>query len=174
MICRTCLRAVARSQSPLAPSGAQQASSLNITRTMRTQATRTTVSIASNSQHHLPLLPFSSSSSSHIARPASRLYSSAPAASASPSSDTTTPPLEKPDYLDDAESWIWDTLAAEFAPVEMIVRDVSGGCGSMYAIDITSDKFRGATMLKQQRMVNGVLGDRVKEWHGLQLRTKAP
>ncbi|KAH7374540.1 bola protein [Plectosphaerella cucumerina] len=83
-------------------------------------------------------------------------------------------PLEKPDFLDDAEAWIWDTLAAEFSPSEMSVRDVSGGCGSMYAIDITSEAFRGAGMLKQQRMVNKVLGDKVKEWHGLQLRTKAP
>ncbi|KAK1987742.1 bola-like protein [Colletotrichum cereale] len=84
------------------------------------------------------------------------------------------PALEKPDHLDTAESTIWDKLVAEFAPSELIVQDVSGGCGSMYAIDITSAKFKGANMLKQQRMVNAVLGDMMKEWHGVQLRTKAP
>ncbi|CRK38840.1 hypothetical protein BN1708_016675, partial [Verticillium longisporum] len=100
--------------------------------------------------------------------PQARHYSQASAAAAAP------PALEKPDYLDEAEAWIWDTLVAEFAPLELNVRDVSGGCGSMYSIDITSAHFRGANMLKQQRMVNKALGDKVKQWHGVQLRTKAP
>ena len=30
------------------------------------------------------------------------------------------------------------------------------------------------TMMKQQRMVNAALGDRVKEWHGVQIRTVVP
>jgi BolA-like protein 3 len=63
---------------------------------------------------------------------------------------------------------------AAFAPTDLSVRDVSGGCGSMYAIEITSHRFRGANMLKQQRMVNAELVDLMKEWHGVQLRTKAP
>lgn len=89
----------------------------------------------------------------------------------------TTPPSstpEKPDYLDTAESEIWDKLTAEFNPTELMVQDVSGGCGSMYGIEIASEKFRGANMLKQQRMVNAVLGDQMKSWHGVQLRTKVP
>jgi stress-induced morphogen len=44
----------------------------------------------------------------------------------------------------------------------------------MYSIDITSEKFRGLSMLKQQRLVNQVLGKEIKGWHGVQLRTKAP
>ncbi|KAI1739663.1 bola-like protein [Xylaria scruposa] len=81
---------------------------------------------------------------------------------------------EKPDYLNDAESAIWDKLTAEFAPTELVVQDISGGCGSMYGIEIASEKFRGANMLKQQRMVNAVLGDEMKSWHGVQLRTRTP
>ncbi|KAI2642934.1 bola-like protein [Xylaria nigripes] len=81
---------------------------------------------------------------------------------------------EKPDYLNDAESAIWDRLVAEFSPTNLIVRDISGGCGTMYGIEIESEKFRGIGMLKQQRMVNAVLGDDVKKWHGIQLRTKTP
>jgi len=54
------------------------------------------------------------------------------------------------------------------------VRDVSGGCGSMYAIEIVSERFRGMGMLAQQRLVNGVLGEEIKGWHGVQLRTRAP
>ncbi|KAI1202471.1 bola-like protein [Nemania serpens] len=81
---------------------------------------------------------------------------------------------EKPDYLNDAESAIWDKLVAEFSPTELLVQDVSGGCGSMYGIEISSEKFRGVGMLKQQRMVNAVLGDEMKDWHGIQLRTRVP
>ncbi|ETS76662.1 hypothetical protein PFICI_12049 [Pestalotiopsis fici W106-1] len=96
---------------------------------------------------------------------------SSPTASSSPSPSTTP---EKPDYLDAAESEIWDKLTAEFAPTELMVQDVSGGCGSMYGIEIASEKFRGTNMLKQQRMVNAVLGEQMKGWHGVQLRTKVP
>ncbi|KAI8954010.1 bola-like protein [Xylaria longipes] len=81
---------------------------------------------------------------------------------------------EKPDYLNDAESAIWDKLTAEFAPTALMVQDISGGCGSMYGIEIASEKFRGVNMLKQQRMVNAVLGDEMKGWHGVQLRTRTP
>ncbi|KAI5917391.1 bola-like protein [Camillea tinctor] len=100
--------------------------------------------------------------------------SDATAASPAPSQTPSSAGPEKPDYFDDAESEIWDTLVAEFAPTELTVQDISGGCGSMYGIEIASDKFRGVNMLKQQRMVNAVLGDRMKGWHGLQLRTKIP
>jgi stress-induced morphogen len=54
------------------------------------------------------------------------------------------------------------------------VQDVSGGCGSMYAIDVVSRQFKGMNMLKQQRLVNKVLGEEIKGWHGVQLSTKAP
>jgi BolA-like protein 3 len=44
----------------------------------------------------------------------------------------------------------------------------------MYAVNITSGKFVGLPMVKQHRLVNEVLGDRIKTWHGMQLRTKIP
>lgn len=69
---------------------------------------------------------------------------------------------------------IWDRLVAEFAPAELVVQDISGGCGSMYGIEISSDRFRGLGVLKQQRMVNSALADLMKGWHGVQLRTRAP
>lgn len=100
--------------------------------------------------------------------PTARLYSAAPQGAAE-----SPAPLQKPEDLDEHESSIWDLLSAELAPTELIVRDVSGGCGSMYSIDVSSPAFRGLGILKQQRMVNAVLGDRVKGWHGVQLRTKA-
>ena len=56
----------------------------------------------------------------------------------------------------------------------MQVQDISGGCGSMYGIEIVSEKFRGLSMLKQQRLVTGILGEEIKGWHGVQLKTKVP
>ncbi|UKZ76960.1 hypothetical protein TrVFT333_004676 [Trichoderma virens FT-333] len=73
-----------------------------------------------------------------------------------------------------AESSIAAILAAKLNPTSLLVQDISGGCGSMYAIDITSPAFKGLNMLKQQRMVNAALGDLVKEWHGVQIRTRVP
>ncbi|KAI1443385.1 bola-like protein [Annulohypoxylon stygium] len=101
-----------------------------------------------------------------------RSYSASTSTGESKPESPTLP--EKPDYLDNDESAIWDKLTAEFAPTELTVQDISGGCGSMYAIEIASEKFRGANMLKQQRMVNAVLGEQMKNWHGVQLRTKVP
>ncbi|KAK4246918.1 hypothetical protein C7999DRAFT_14994 [Corynascus novoguineensis] len=88
-----------------------------------------------------------------------------------PSSAAASPP-EKPTYLSEGESQIWDILVTEFAPTQLVVQDISGGCGSMYGIEICSEKFRGLNMLKQQRLVNAALGDLMNEWHGVQLKTR--
>ncbi|KAJ8129124.1 hypothetical protein O1611_g4509 [Lasiodiplodia mahajangana] len=105
-------------------------------------------------------------------------YSTTPAGAANAATNTANPPdavlPEKPDYLNEAESAIWDKLVDEFSPTELMVQDISGGCGSMYGIEIASAKFRGVNMLKQQRMVNAVLGEEMKGWHGVQLRTRTP
>jgi stress-induced morphogen len=52
------------------------------------------------------------------------------------------------------------------------VHDVSGGCGSMYAIEIASQRFKGLNMMKQHRMVNEVLAEEIRGWHGVQLKTE--
>jgi stress-induced morphogen len=53
------------------------------------------------------------------------------------------------------------------------VQDISGGCGSMYAIEIESPRFQGLTVIKQHKLVNQVLKEEIAQWHGVQLRTKA-
>ncbi len=116
-------------------------------------------------------------SAAYSTSPLSAAAAAAAAASAVTSSPTSTSSPagpEKPDYLDPSESDIWDKLVAEFSPTELMVQDISGGCGSMYGIEISSEKFRGVNLLKQQRMVNTVLGEQMKGWHGVQLRTKVP
>ncbi|KAB8301639.1 hypothetical protein EYC80_003477 [Monilinia laxa] len=82
--------------------------------------------------------------------------------------------LQAPDHLDEAEKKIWDLLYNELSPTKLQVQDISGGCGSMYGIEVVSEKFRGLNMLKQQRLVNKVLGEEIKGWHGVQLRTSVP
>ncbi|KAG5362953.1 Altered inheritance of mitochondria protein 1 [Yarrowia sp. B02] len=79
----------------------------------------------------------------------------------------------RPNELNDYEKQISQMLTDEFKPVSLDVRDISGGCGSMFAIQIVSDQFKGIPMVKQHRLVNALLADEIKQWHGLQLVTKA-
>ena len=44
----------------------------------------------------------------------------------------------------------------------------------MYALDIVSEQFKGLPVIKQHRLVNKVLEDEINNWHGIQLKTKAP
>ncbi|KAF2674691.1 bola-like protein [Microthyrium microscopicum] len=83
-------------------------------------------------------------------------------------------PVKPPDFLDEKELAIFDQLKEELNPTELEVQDVSGGCGSMYAVAVTSEKFRGLPMIKQHRLVNEILKEKIKDWHGMQLRTKVP
>ncbi|KAF4119398.1 BolA-like protein 3 [Geosmithia morbida] len=79
--------------------------------------------------------------------------------------------------MTEAESAIASTITSFEAldPISSIlVRDVSGGCGSMYAIEVASRRFKGMNLLAQQRLVNKALGDQVKNWHGVQIRTRVP
>ncbi|KAI9762938.1 MAG: hypothetical protein M4579_000001 [Chaenotheca gracillima] len=81
--------------------------------------------------------------------------------------------LEPPEYLSETERSIFDKLKAELAPATLEVQDISGGCGSMFAIDVASTKFEGMTMIKQHRLVNEILRSEIGGWHGLQLKTRA-
>ncbi|KJZ76418.1 hypothetical protein HIM_04147 [Hirsutella minnesotensis 3608] len=70
--------------------------------------------------------------------------------SSSPSS-TSSPPHD-------------DDAAAAMSPAERSV--------AVYAIRVASPLFRGRSLLQQQRMVNAALGDVVRQWHGVQIRTE--
>ena len=90
-----------------------------------------------------------------------------------PTTTTAASPIA-PDYLDEAERRIFDILVKDLQPTKLEVQDISGGCGSMYALDIVSERFAGLPVIKQHRLVNSVLGEEIKKWHGVQLKTKAP
>lgn len=67
------------------------------------------------------------------------------------------------------ESDIASLLTKRFKPAHLQVQDVSGGCGSFYAIVVASKDFVGVSTVKQHRMVNECLKDIIGGIHGLQV-----
>jgi stress-induced morphogen len=98
-----------------------------------------------------------------------RLYSTHESTTTTPSSGPPTPPS----HLSPGELAVFEKIAAELEPVSLEVQDISGGCGSMYALEIASPKFQGLSTIKQHKLVNKVLKEEIAGWHGVQLRTKA-
>ncbi|KAN0037616.1 hypothetical protein ACTFIV_002969 [Dictyostelium citrinum] len=68
---------------------------------------------------------------------------------------------------------IRDLLNTTLKPSTLNVIDMSGGCGSMYKIEIISSEFKGKSMLSQHRKVNEILKDVIPSLHGLTLVTKS-
>ncbi|CAO3619824.1 unnamed protein product [Cunninghamella blakesleeana] len=68
---------------------------------------------------------------------------------------------------------IYSKLEKAFEPTRLRVADVSGGCGSMYAIDIATKAFEGKSIVKQHRLINELLKEEIKGMHGLQLKTSS-
>ncbi|CAD6958369.1 unnamed protein product [Tilletia controversa] len=70
---------------------------------------------------------------------------------------------------DEGERKIIDLLKARFDPKLIQVADISGGCGSFYAITLTSKAFNGLSTIKQHRLVNHELKEVIADIHGLQV-----
>ncbi|GAA5875674.1 hypothetical protein JCM3774_002577 [Rhodotorula dairenensis] len=86
---------------------------------------------------------------------------------------SSTPRRDAPQPTD-GEKALKSKLEEKLQGAKVDVQDVSGGCGSFYAISVEHESFRGLTMIKQHRLVNDLLKDDIKDMHGLQLKTKAP
>lgn len=69
------------------------------------------------------------------------------------------------------EKLVYEKLKKSLNPTSLEIKDISGGCGSMFLIDIKSEIFKNLSIIKQHKLVNEVLKDEIKGWHGLQLRT---
>jgi stress-induced morphogen len=70
------------------------------------------------------------------------------------------------------ESLISQKLSKSLNPSALKVTDVSGGCGSMYSIEISSEKFKDLSLVQQHRLVQDVIKDEIKEMHGIQIKIK--
>ncbi|KAE9983590.1 hypothetical protein EG328_009758 [Venturia inaequalis] len=68
-----------------------------------------------------------------------------------------------PDHLDEKEKAIFRKLTDGLQPTALEVQDVSGGCGSMYSVSITSERFKGLAVIKQHRFVPKLL-ERYRYW----------
>ncbi|KAG8897550.1 hypothetical protein FRB99_008068 [Tulasnella sp. 403] len=71
------------------------------------------------------------------------------------------------------EALIREKLQLKFQPSRLDVQDVSGGCGTFYAINIASAHFKGLPMVKQHRMVTDELKAEIEGIHGLQIKTSS-
>ncbi|KAJ1311290.1 hypothetical protein OPQ81_009788 [Rhizoctonia solani] len=74
--------------------------------------------------------------------------------------------------LTEGEQVVFDKLNARFQPSSLDVEDVSGGCGTFYAISITSTAFKDLPMVKQHKLVTEELKKEIAGFHGLQIKTK--
>ncbi|KAJ3139618.1 hypothetical protein HDU90_009119 [Geranomyces variabilis] len=91
---------------------------------------------------------------------------SAAAAAAAP------PPLALADpKYSPGERTLHEKLANQLQATKLNVADISGGCGSMFAIEIASPLFKGKTLVKQHRMVTDILQEDIKGMHGIQIKT---
>ncbi|THY93822.1 bola-like protein [Aureobasidium pullulans] len=135
-------------------------------------SSRTSTSLVTRQLHHLSIARPIANTRTTLPTLYTRRFNSSEAASAAAAPESAA--VEAPDYLDEKELHIFQKLNAELEPTKLEVQDVSGGCGSMYALDIVSSKFKGLSVIKQHRLVNAVLKDEIKGWHGVQLKTKAP
>ncbi|THZ43443.1 bola-like protein [Aureobasidium pullulans] len=141
-------------------------------------SSRTSTSPVTRQLHHLSIARPIANTRTTLPTLYKRRFNSPEAATAAAAAAAAAAPesaaVEAPDYLDEKELHIFQKLNAELEPTKLEVQDVSGGCGSMYALDIVSSKFKGLSVIKQHRLVNAVLKDEIKGWHGVQLKTKAP
>ncbi|XP_058463296.1 bolA-like protein 3 [Malaya genurostris] len=67
------------------------------------------------------------------------------------------------------------TLQSKFPmATNVVVTDVSGGCGSMYEIYVESTEFKGLSTVKQHRLITEILKSEIKDMHGLRIHTAVP
>ena len=65
-------------------------------------------------------------------------------------------------------------LRARLDAVEVVVKDVSGGCGAFFDVLVVSQRFVGASVVAQHRLVNAALEAEVGKMHGLTVKTATP
>ncbi|KAG0141486.1 hypothetical protein CROQUDRAFT_51591 [Cronartium quercuum f. sp. fusiforme G11] len=71
--------------------------------------------------------------------------------------------------LSESELNLVNKLRKSFPGGQIIVQDVSGGCGQFFAIQVIHSDFSGLSTIKQHRLVNKALADDIKTIHGLQV-----
>lgn len=65
------------------------------------------------------------------------------------------------------EAQLEQRLRSALQATKVVVKDVSGGCGAMFQLEVESPLFKGVPLVKQHRMVKEVSAGRT---HGALLR----
>ena len=68
------------------------------------------------------------------------------------------------------------TLRNQFSEAEgsqVVVEDISGGCGAMFKVRVESPQFSGMPKVKQHKLINEVLRGEIKQMHGIVVETQA-
>lgn len=70
--------------------------------------------------------------------------------------------------------FVWHASArrSKVEASKAVVHDISGGCGSMFKIEVESPLFRGKGLVAQHRMVKDALKAEIADMHGLTLLTR--
>ncbi|KAF7331877.1 hypothetical protein MKEN_00067900 [Mycena kentingensis (nom. inval.)] len=71
----------------------------------------------------------------------------------------------------DKEQLIRSKLTEKFTPSRLDIQDISGGCGTFFAIAIASEAFKDIPIVKQHQLVTKTLKSEIQEIHGLQIQT---
>lgn len=56
----------------------------------------------------------------------------------------------------------------------VIVEDISGGCGAMYNVYVESIDLKGLSVVKQHQAVTNALKEQIKSFHGIRIQTRIP
>ncbi|KAJ2799775.1 hypothetical protein H4R20_004302 [Coemansia guatemalensis] len=81
---------------------------------------------------------------------------------------------DAPRSATDGERHIYNKLLQGLSPTKLAVTDSSGGCGSMYVVEVEAECFRNISRVKQTMMVNRLLKDELKEMHGMRVLCSVP
>ncbi|KAJ2232418.1 hypothetical protein IWW45_004983 [Coemansia sp. RSA 485] len=80
----------------------------------------------------------------------------------------------QPSFGTNGEKHIYEKLHRELSPTKLTVTDSSGGCGSMYVVEIEAECFRGKSRVGQTKMVNSLLKEELKDMHGMRVLCSVP
>lgn len=74
------------------------------------------------------------------------------------------------------EQKLIDMLKKRFDTAKLVEAvDISGGCGSMYAVYVESNEFKKMRIVKQHQLVTEVLKAEIKDnMHGVRIQTAVP
>ncbi|KAI2797882.1 BolA-like protein 3, partial [Blomia tropicalis] len=57
---------------------------------------------------------------------------------------------------------------------DIVVQDISGGCGAMFEVYVVSNEFKGMAKVKQHLAVSQALKNEIKDMHGIRIFTELP